>query len=40
MTDVLRSTGLAAGVRLAIAEIVGSAGAWVPALAPTGDRVA
>jgi dipeptidyl aminopeptidase/acylaminoacyl peptidase len=40
MTDALRSTGLPTGVRLAIAEIAGASGAWCPALAPTGDRVA
>src|ERR671933_752491 len=40
MTDALRSTGLATEVRLAIAEIAGAPGAWCPALAPTGDRVA
>ena len=40
MTDVLRSAGLATGVRLAIAEVAGASGAWVPALAPAGDRVA
>ena len=40
MTDVLRETGLSTEVRLAIAEIAGAAGAWCPALAPTGDRVA
>src|SRR5918911_2249617 len=40
MTDVLPAAGLPAGVRLAIAEIAGSPGAWCPALAPTGHRVA
>ena len=40
MTDALRSAGLSTQVRLAIAEIAGASGAWCPALAPTGDRVA
>ncbi|MGY1842366.1 S9 family peptidase [Modestobacter sp. SYSU DS0875] len=40
MTDVLRRAGLSTAVRLAIAEIAGASGAWTPALAPTGDRVA
>jgi dipeptidyl aminopeptidase/acylaminoacyl peptidase len=40
MTDALRTTGLSTEVRLAIAEIAGASGAWCPALAPTGDRVA
>jgi dipeptidyl aminopeptidase/acylaminoacyl peptidase len=40
MTDALRSTGLSTQARLAIAEIAGASGAWCPALAPTGDRVA
>src|SRR3978361_1973311 len=40
MTDALRTVGLSTEVRLAIAEIAGAAGAWCPALAPTGDRVA
>jgi dipeptidyl aminopeptidase/acylaminoacyl peptidase len=40
MTDALRSAGLPTEVRLAIAEIAGAPGAWCPALAPTGDRVA
>src|SRR3954447_25151162 len=40
MTDALRSAGLSTEVRLAIAEIAGAPGAWCPALAPTGDRVA
>ncbi|MBB3676672.1 S9 family peptidase [Modestobacter versicolor] len=40
MTDALRTTGLPTGVRLALAEIAGASGAWCPALAPTGDRVA
>jgi len=40
MTEVLRCAGLSTDVRLAIAEIAGAAGAWCPALAPTGDRVA
>jgi dipeptidyl aminopeptidase/acylaminoacyl peptidase len=40
MTDALRTAGLSTEVRLAIAEIAGAAGAWCPALAPTGDRVA
>ncbi len=40
MTDALRSAGLSTEVRLAIAEIAGASGAWCPALAPTGDRVA
>jgi dipeptidyl aminopeptidase/acylaminoacyl peptidase len=40
MTDALRRAGLPTGVRLAIAEIAGASGAWCPALAPSGDRVA
>src|ERR671933_638470 len=40
MTDALRSTGLATEVRLAIGVIAGASGAWCPALAPAGDRVA
>jgi dipeptidyl aminopeptidase/acylaminoacyl peptidase len=40
MTDALRTAGLTTEVRLAIAEIAGASGAWCPALAPTGDRVA
>jgi dipeptidyl aminopeptidase/acylaminoacyl peptidase len=40
MTDALRTAGLSTEVRLAIAEIAGASGAWCPALAPTGDRVA
>ncbi|MCW2678084.1 MAG: Prolyl oligopeptidase [Modestobacter sp.] len=40
MTDALRRAGLPTGVRLAIAEIAGASGAWCPALAPGGDRVA
>ncbi|MEU2350500.1 alpha/beta fold hydrolase [Modestobacter sp. NPDC049651] len=40
MTDALRRTGLTTQARLAIAEIAGAAGAWCPALAPGGDRVA
>ena len=40
MTDALRSSGLPTDVRLAIAEIAGAAGAWCPALAPGGDRIA
>jgi dipeptidyl aminopeptidase/acylaminoacyl peptidase len=45
VTDVLHSTvppraGLPTEVRLAIAEIAGASGAWCPALAPGGDRVA
>jgi dipeptidyl aminopeptidase/acylaminoacyl peptidase len=40
MTDTLRSTGLPTGVRLAVAGIAGASGAWCPALAPTGNRVA
>jgi dipeptidyl aminopeptidase/acylaminoacyl peptidase len=40
MTDALRTAGLPTEVRLAIAEIAGASGAWCPALAPTGDRVA
>src|SRR4051812_26332192 len=40
LTALLRPAGLSTEVRLAIAEIAGAAGAWCPALAPTGDRVA
>ena len=40
MTDALRTAGLSPEVRLAIAEIAGASGAWCPALAPAGDRVA
>ena len=40
MTDALRTGGLSTGVRLAIAEIAGAAGAWCPALSPGGDRIA
>ncbi|MCW2696234.1 MAG: Prolyl oligopeptidase, partial [Modestobacter sp.] len=40
MTDALRASGLPTDVRLAIAEIAGAAGAWCPALAPGGDRIA
>ena len=40
MTDALRSAGLSTQARLSIAEIAGAAGAWCPALAPGGDRVA
>jgi dipeptidyl aminopeptidase/acylaminoacyl peptidase len=40
MTDALRSAGLSTDIRLAVAEIAGASGAWCPALAPTGDRVA
>jgi dipeptidyl aminopeptidase/acylaminoacyl peptidase len=40
MTGALHSTGLSTEVRLAIAAIAGAPGAWSPALAPTGDRVA
>jgi dipeptidyl aminopeptidase/acylaminoacyl peptidase len=40
MTDALRTAGLRTDVRLAIAEIAGAAGAWCPALAPGGDRIA
>ena len=34
------SHGLGTDVRLAVTEIAAAAGAWCPALAPTGDRVA
>ncbi|MGY1855002.1 S9 family peptidase [Modestobacter sp. SYSU DS0290] len=37
---MLRRTGLSTAVRLAIAEIAGASGAWTPALAPSGDRIA
>lgn len=40
MTDALHTTGLSTQARLAIAEIAGAPGAWCPALAPGGDRVA
>ncbi|GAB3356818.1 S9 family peptidase [Modestobacter lapidis] len=40
MPDALRAAGLPTAVRLAIAEIAGAAGAWRPALAPGGDRIA